>query len=84
MIFKGARVAAGVFSKMAAVILLLISSPVFAAQTETGAQLIRADDLLTRDQIIYLTDQWKYFPGDDGQFANPGYDDSEWVRSAPT
>lgn len=78
MIFKGARVAAGVLSISAAVILLFFSTPVFAIQTESGAQLIRADDLLTRDQIIYLTDQWKYYPGDDDQYAEPGYDDSDW------
>ena len=78
MILKGARVASGVLNKSVAVLLIFFSSPVFATQTESGAQLLRADDLLNRDQIIYLTDQWKYFPGDDEQFAKPGYDDSDW------
>jgi serine phosphatase RsbU (regulator of sigma subunit) len=58
--------------------LLFLGSPVQATETESGAQLLRAEDLQNRDNIIYLTDQWMYFPGDDQQFASPEFDDSEW------
>lgn len=30
------------------------------------------------DQIIYLQDRWRFHPGDDLQWAEPDYDDSEW------
>lgn len=78
MIAKGARLAAGVIGAAAAAMLFFIYAPALATQTESGAQLLRADDLLTSDHIIYLTDQWAYFPGDNEEFARPGYDDSEW------
>jgi len=80
MIFKGARLASWSFIAAAAATLLFMSSLAFATQTESGAQLLRVDDLLARDHIIYLTDQWKYFPGDDEAFASPGYDDSDWEQ----
>ena len=78
MILKSAGIAAGRFSAAAALCLILYCTPVIATQSESGVQFLQADDLLTRDQIIYLTDQWKYFPGDEKGFADPELDDSEW------
>jgi len=78
MIFKGARFIMRVTGALAIAALFFIGPLAFATQTESGAQLLRVDDLLSNDHIIYLTDQWKYFPGDDARFAEPGYDDSDW------
>ena len=79
MISEGARRSAEKFSAAAVACLILLCTPVFATQTESGVQLLQADDLLTEDQIIYLTDQWKYYPGDKARFADPDLDDSEWA-----
>ncbi len=42
---------------------------------------------LTSDSItsgvVALTDEWRYHPGDDPAWANPGFDDAGWERHSP-
>ncbi|WP_340104289.1 PP2C family protein-serine/threonine phosphatase [Rhodohalobacter sp. 8-1] len=78
MIFESASLGVGKAGVATALCLIFCWSPVSATQTDSGVQILQADDLQSRDNVIYLTDQWKYFSGDDLQFAAPGLDDSEW------
>jgi len=58
--------------------LIFIISPALALQSEVEGQLLRENDLLTDDRVIYITDQWKYKAGDNKQYAEKNFDDSDW------
>lgn len=58
---------------------VLMLPPGYAtAQTAESVQTVSADDFSTDDRIIYVTDQWRYSPGDNMEWASPGYEDSGW------
>ena len=40
---------------------------------------ITADDLTTDERILFITDRWKYHPGDDIKWADKDFDDWHWV-----
>ena len=39
---------------------------------------LSADMLNGDDQIIYIQDRWRFQPGDDSEWSQPDYDDSDW------
>jgi serine phosphatase RsbU (regulator of sigma subunit) len=46
--------------------------------SERDTVQISAEMFNSDDQIIYLQDRWRFHPGDDLQWAEPDYDDSQW------
>lgn len=62
----------------ASVCLMLTVSSAHAVQDENGHRLLSSSDLLTNQQVIYLTDQWKYIADDNPAYAAGDLDDSGW------
>ncbi len=48
------------------------------AALESTPVTISELDMDNPHRIIYITDLWKFMPGDDPEWARPGYDDSDW------
>jgi two-component system NtrC family sensor kinase len=57
-------------------LLLIITARVFAQ----GDQVFHLNKLLKQDTLL---SGWKFHPGDDPQWANPGFDDSQWQLADP-
>jgi serine phosphatase RsbU (regulator of sigma subunit) len=52
-------------------------------QFENGEiEQITEESLNTDDRIIYISDRWKFNPGDNPEWANPGFDDSDWTYAS--
>ncbi|NIR67119.1 hypothetical protein GWO43_26740, partial [candidate division KSB1 bacterium] len=45
------------------------------------AEAFLSADSLTKYHTIWLVKPWKYHPGDNPQWAQPDYDDSQWQRA---
>jgi serine phosphatase RsbU (regulator of sigma subunit) len=43
-------------------------------------EVISADQLENDNRVIYISDRWKFQPGDNPEWASPAYDDSDWSR----
>lgn len=56
------------------------SNPVISqtVQIQSDVAQISERDLNNQDRIIYITDQWKFHPGDRLEWANSDFDDSDW------
>lgn len=59
----------------------LMSSPQKPGFFFNGADYvsITADDLTTDDRILFITDRWKYQPGDNLSWAEKELDDWDWI-----
>lgn len=45
---------------------------------EEAVERISVENMSDRERIIYISDRWKFNPGDDTEWAEPGFDDSSW------
>ncbi len=58
--------------------LLALAAPARAWQWEESVPLTMAD-MDNPYRTLYITDVWKYHPGDSAAFADPDFDDSFWT-----
>jgi len=68
-----------------AILILLVLNPVYATAQESffqfeeeSVEVISAENMSEQDRIIYISDRWKFSPGDDTGWAASDYNDSEW------
>lgn len=71
---------AGRASLLAAAFIFAHTIPVMGVQNGADGQPLGADDLAENDHIIYLTDQWDYYPGNDTTLASPAIDSGSWEQ----
>ncbi|MFH5832374.1 SpoIIE family protein phosphatase [Halalkalibaculum sp. DA3122] len=45
-----------------------------------GIASFSRSDLSAEDRTIYISDSWKFSAGDDMRWAEPGFDDSDWLN----
>ncbi|WP_141691562.1 SpoIIE family protein phosphatase [Rhodohalobacter halophilus] len=45
---------------------------------EESVELISAENMSDRERILYISDRWKFSPGDDTRWAEPDFDDTAW------
>ena len=59
----------------------LLNSPQIAGFNVDGSDYvsITSDDLTIDDRILFITDRWKYQPGDDLSWADKDLDDWDWI-----
>ncbi|MDR8391024.1 SpoIIE family protein phosphatase [Aliifodinibius sp. S!AR15-10] len=62
--------------------LLLLFPPAtgYTLQLFEGPVQFSRSDFSVEDQTIYITDTWKFQPGDNLQWADPEYDDNDWEK----
>ncbi|MDX1638831.1 MAG: SpoIIE family protein phosphatase [Balneolaceae bacterium] len=60
--------------------MLSLPVPGAALQLFDGPVELSESDLSVEDQTIYISDTWKFRSGDNMQWAQPGFDDSDWQR----
>jgi serine phosphatase RsbU (regulator of sigma subunit) len=58
-----------------------VTSPQVPGFSVDGSDIIKitADDLTTDEKILFITDRWKYQPGDDLAWAEKDLDDWDWM-----
>jgi serine phosphatase RsbU (regulator of sigma subunit) len=58
--------------------IIILPGLVYASDMEIQSERISISDLDQTHHIYYISDLWKFMPGDDLSWASPGYDDSNW------
>lgn len=58
--------------------IIILPGLVYASDIEIQSERISISDLDQIHHIYYISDLWKFMPGDDLNWASPGYDDSNW------
>lgn len=66
--------------------ILLLLLNLTSAQIPANNDLLVVSDSLFADNIINLGDRdgWRFHPGDDLHWADPGFDDSDWIMLKPS
>lgn len=59
---------------------LLTAQDIFDDFSSNEQDSLTGERLRMDDNIVYVTDRWKFHPGDNTEWSSPGFDDTGWQR----
>jgi serine phosphatase RsbU (regulator of sigma subunit) len=68
----------GYISYFFLLVFLLLPVSGYASDSITTTEQLSGEDLDETHFVYYISDLWKFMPGDNPEWASPDYDDSDW------